>query len=199
MRRAVGKASKREAPAIAAINAKDAQDNLVRKRDVLVAALRASSQRVRRAPTADDHPLESLPMSVRQFNKWSIPAEGGISCRALRSSSNDTLRRYPELKEQIVSLIEAIREARNKYSGATRVDSLASLRRRLKLAERLRSIAEVELVQARVKLVSLSSEVQRLHAALDSSVAAYREQMDRLRLQLTEAKTQLRAAPRNRQ
>jgi hypothetical protein len=195
----VGKTSKRPPPGVAEANAADALANLVRKRDALVAALRGNSQRIGRIAAPEGGvPLELLPKSLRQFNRWSMPADGGTSSKPLRSNSNDTLSRHPDLKEQIVRLIEATREARHRTSGGKRIDSLASLRRRLALAESLRSIAEVELVKTRLRLVSLNSDIRRLNSALDSSVAAYREQIDLLRSQLAEAKTHVRASLGNR-
>lgn len=151
----------RSKPAVALATEQLAKANLIQKRQALKALVEIQNQDCQ----------ESLPRSVRQFNKWlssSLPDE--YRSWEFRANSNDTLKRYEGILLDVIDLVRAVKQA-SKQPPRTREDRLVRLRDDKALHLTIRNIAERELVLARREVVKEQASLVTLKAQLKSSAA----------------------------
>jgi hypothetical protein len=171
-----GRLAPGQAPPVSAATAAAARANLKRKLAVyddwakyLSAAIREHAQ--------PPFPIEGLPLSQNKFNDWTSASFDKTALDAygtFGSNSNSTLNGNEDLKKEFLALKKIIKSAVKTTPEAMRSESMASLRRRLTLAQDVLAIAENALARARVELAqsqrNLEAKMSELRSTEDRAV-----------------------------
>lgn len=174
------RASRRGKPPIAAISEERAVANIKEKARILRMALGKEN-----LPGEVDREalLMLCPTSPRQFNKWSsedLP-EWGDRLTKFWGNSQKTLVKNDVIWDMVSELTEAIKQRqRGGLSRPTRIESMASLSRRLDEAVILKRIVLKELDVERTLCDKLSATLGSLRAAYTSLQEESKEQIARL-------------------
>jgi hypothetical protein len=153
-------------PAVATANQAAAKSNLGAK----LAALELAAENCRRKGATDGKASEeceswggtldfAVPKTLRQFNRWEfdeVSAKKSGLAGALRTNSQDTLRKYPALRSQIESAIELLGQLEQKVDAQMKDSSSVKLKHLLKYADRKTQALERELVELRAKEIKQS-------------------------------------------
>lgn len=173
---------KRAKPAVAAVNAAMAEENIRQKLLLLSAALsQASRPNMLRSTSSPDLSAaisaRALPLTVRQFNLWSSESLSKTinGLPEFHRNAAVTLARHPLLRTGVHDVLVALRTALNSQTPAQRQEQSAiSLRRRLMAANTMRQIAERELIASRLEVHGLRDQLVRSEgrfAALEREAA----------------------------
>jgi len=184
--------ARRPAPPIAAQNFEAARRNIATKLQILRDFLSwsASGVQAAAAPSAN-LTLSDLPRSVRQFNGWDSAAlREGLQPLFAKffKNSNATLKKHEDLFELLVASMRAI--DKNSSLSNAKEDSRAALLRKLTLANRLRLIAEKELIRARRELANERSKIEGLEGANDSIAKKAKDKFKTLETQNTNLRSE---------
>jgi hypothetical protein len=186
-------------PVIADLNAAEAEANIRRKLAIVAEALAQSTRPAHvRSAWAPDLSMalanRVLPTTVRQFNLWDIKdllPELRKQLPAFRRNASVTLKRHTQLHTSVEDVVLALRKALIAPTPESRREfTVASLRRRIGVANTMRQIAEREFVESR-------QEVRRLKELLAHEVARRaaveresKEAIQKLEAQLTKVSAQ---------
>ena len=158
-------------PEIAYRSEKLARENIVLKLSLLAEIVKARAGLVRKVSSLDDDARQRfephVPRTVRQFNLWareSLPKDLQDILPNFSRNSNETLRRHPDLKGSVAEAITAFRSSDTPASP--KLDRISVLRNKLSLANRLRIIAEKELISQKYRIIKLQDELVTLRAQL---------------------------------
>ncbi|MEN5178134.1 hypothetical protein ABE501_00020 [Comamonas testosteroni] len=160
-------------PAVADVNQEFARRNI----DIKIAAL--ENFRKMLAPPSPralefqgdlSQLLAVLPKSRKQFNQWTsnaLPAEVAKEI-TFGTNANATLNKYESLLNKVVSEVKAIQLIAENWTGVCESATIAGVRRKLKLVENLRNIAENALKEEMRRNHSLQSEVDALKQGIEA-------------------------------
>lgn len=161
-------------PQVAFVSEQRARENITRKLEALRALLDSGT-------SASD-----VPTSLRRFNAWT--SSGSSDSLPFLCNSNVTLSRYPELSQIAKALVAAAKTAGKPVPSAREI-GLVRARERAALHQRIRQIAEAELIRARGENTRLRAEIEALRA----QVSSMSEETVRIREEYDAAFSALRA------
>ncbi len=156
----------RKKPPVAFVSEHRARENITRKLDALRGLLDAGTV------------SPEMPTSLRRFNAWTRSGSGDNL--PLFRNSNVTLSRYVELSQTAKVLVTAAKAAGRPVPKAREI-GLARARERAALHQRIRQIAEAELIRARGENTRLRAEIQALRAqskSMTEETARIREEYE---------------------
>ncbi|MGJ3702664.1 hypothetical protein [Variovorax sp. AFSI2.2] len=186
-------------PAIADLNAAEAEANIRRKLTILTEALMQSTRpkHVRSAWAPDMAvAIESgaLPTTIRQFNLWdteAVPQDLKGKLPSFRRNAGVTLKRHRQLMTNVEDVITALRKALLTPTVESRREhSVASLRRRIEGAKTMRQIAERELVASRQEVQRLKDLLALETSRREATERESKEMVKKLHAQLAQARAQ---------
>jgi hypothetical protein len=184
--RATTRSGRGKAPPIAALNAEAARLNIVSKLEIVRDHLARAANGVQPAVnSAVCLTVAHLPRSPRQFNMWesaSLPQDVRSLVPTFVRNSNATLKKHEKLHIQVVEQVGAVDKhfENPKPKEATR----AALLRQLSQANRLRAIAEKELIRARRELADERSKMDALEGEVSGTAVKAKEEAKELKSQL---------------
>ncbi|WP_156391606.1 hypothetical protein [Pelomonas sp. Root662] len=109
-----------------------------------------------------------LPITVRQFNRWSVddlPSDLHSKLSKFKRNANQTLHAQ-DLYESAALAVKAVVEFKKQTAEARPFDTLNGLRRRLSIANKLREIAEKEILALKATCRAREVEVSSLRKQL---------------------------------
>lgn len=149
----------------------------------------------------DDRLLGHLPRSARQFNAWesSTLVQHGFPLQStFRSNAQVTLKRSGQL-DRLSTALDALNKIIETPLGhICRQDSLASVRRRLILSNKLRAIAERELLVSKRLIISLQSRIESFSRKLEASNREAASERESRTARIKELEKQVRAQSKSR-
>lgn len=116
--------------------------------------------------------LDFYPATLRQFNFWEYSKHcPGVMATLppIWRNANDTLRRYPSLRDQVVSLLKELVKIGERESKAGN-STLAALRRKLAVTEARKSVVEAQFSGQRRQICDLQQAVKNLEAQMTASL-----------------------------
>jgi hypothetical protein len=139
--------------------------------------------------------LESLPTSQRQFNAWSseqLAAYPALETESFSSNAQVTLKGSGLIDsvDQVLAHVRALQQV--KPPEAVREDTIASLRRRLAVANRLREIAETQVIELKSAVLDARSAEDKEAAKVVSAKKMAGDTIAKLRRRVGELEERLR-------
>ncbi|MDR6586364.1 hypothetical protein [Herbaspirillum frisingense] len=184
-------------PSIAALNKSNAKNNIVRKKNILDAWARNGIPHVAAhnvEPGMAAFQLEYFPRTIRQFNFW----DGSANSEQMRNelptftrNANDTLRGYPDLKNSVGEVIDAVKQRAIVQQSRCKETKISSLLSQKMMEKKLRLIAERELVNVRKQQKEERRSYNDETAGLNSQLAELRRQIEKLRTENKDANHQI--------
>lgn len=124
------------------------------------------------AASVENRELDFYPTSLRQFNFW----ESSKQCTAVMATlppfgrnANDTLRKYPLLRNQVVSLLKELAKCTKRQSN-TGEQTASALRRQLAVAEARKRVVEAQFSEQRRQIRDLKQAMKKLDDQMIASV-----------------------------
>lgn len=139
--------------------------------------------------SGNDLLARDLPGSRRAFLIWQPTSPDGIP---LSKSSNDTLKKHPEILASVEDAVSAVKnlQSAKKNAISTKADRLASSRRSQKLHLAIRQIAERALVVARKEVMNHRHEIELLKSKLASAENEFRQNVEKLSAECIELRSE---------
>jgi len=179
-------------PAVAKINQEKAEQNIIRKLNILDAWSRNGIP-VHEHDAEGRPVLEYFPTSVRQFNAW----DGGINGDAVKKAfpeisknANDTLRKKEVLRRKVDDVLIALALRRETQIKLARPAKLVKLKMSLALEEQLRKILESELIALRIELKAVQKEKRVIAERSSSVIEEFRSELAEIKMQNELLKTE---------
>lgn len=116
--------------------------------------------------------LDFYPTSLRQFNFWESSRQCTVVMATLPPfgrNANDTLRRYPSLRNQVISLLNELAKSIKRVSK-TSEQSVSSLHRELAVTNARRLMVEAQFSDQRRQIRDLEKTVKELEKQMIASV-----------------------------
>lgn len=168
-------ATKRAAPAVAAINKRDALLNLERKILILKNWISAGIPHFEETES-----LVFYPKSVRQFNLWDGSQNPGKLDFEIKRNANDTLRGYPDLRTQVKEIVCTIQVRAEEQLQGNKKARIGKLLTELAIEKRLRQVVESELVEVRRILKSKESIHENQERRSGNRIEELKSEIERL-------------------
>ncbi|SMP77696.1 hypothetical protein [Noviherbaspirillum suwonense] len=184
---------KSRTPSIAITNESNARNNIVLKKNILDAWAKNGIPHV---PVEDvaasvaELQLEYFPRTIRQFNFW----DGSNNSEQIRNvlpaitrNANDTLRRHPNLRNDVDEAIDAVKQREILQLSQVKFTKISNLRGQIAMEKKLRSILESALVDVRKQQKDDRRSYNDDIAGLSSQIAELKGLLDNLKIDNKEA------------
>lgn len=159
-------------PTVAFENQAAARGNILYKVELISAALGARASQLALVKSLPDDVASALrpmlPETVRQFNRWNagdLPVALQARVGQFSRNANQTLHSQ-SLFESVGAAVSAVGESKKQDVAVSRADTVNGLRRRLSVSNKLREIAEKEILALKTACLAKEAEVASLRKQL---------------------------------
>ncbi|MBF8178042.1 hypothetical protein [Herminiimonas contaminans] len=175
-------------PAIAFVNQKKAESNIIAKIDALefllveALGLEAIQTPVGTLPRANGVYCD-FPKTIRQFNFWDSDSADNypnLTIAKVSKNANETLKKHRVLHRRTAVVITKLNEHCVHLGKRTTSNPLRKLNEQLKESEALRKIIELELIECRRAIAQMNLDNDRLRDQNIALQALARSNRDRL-------------------